>query len=297
VHYGEIDMKITTNGSVSKIGSGLMIGIMLLALVGMASATPSITNYTISNTTIVPPQITYIDVEFSEHVRYTIAIENSAGAVVRDWTSRATNPDPKDWGGTYKNGTTVPDGTYTVIVTGKKIGTRGRVSVTDASKTIEVITGTSPPEGNLEKIDARWESPYIIATATDFKNQVGKWYQFRFYQPGTNYTNSSTDAGPYNSTTEPYGYFVSDPWKPETQWEEHTYNFDVTSSGAPNIYGEWAVWLFKAGASENPPNEGITSDRVFTTVDVPIPEFSTIALPIATVLGLMLFMSRKKQKK
>jgi hypothetical protein len=281
-------MKITTNGSVPKIGSGLMIGIVLLALVGMASATdPSITSYTISETIIVPPQITYIDVRFSEEVDYVIAIQNSAGVVVYDWKNTATNPQKKKWDGTYEiGGSTVPDGNYTVNVTG--VSTGG--SVTDTSMTIEVITENSPSGGNLETIDARWESPYIIATATDFKH-TGKWYQFRFYQPGIN----NPDEGPYNKDTNSDGYFASDPWKPGTQWEEHTYNFDVVSSGAPTIYDEWTVWLFKAGASENPPNEGIISDRVFTTT-VPIPEFATIAIPVVALLGLFAFYRRKQKK-
>ena len=284
-------MKMTVNGLVSKIGSGLMIGIVLLALVGMASATdPSITSYTISNTTIVPPQITRIDVKFSEEVEYIIAIENSAGAVVCDWGGTATNPNRKPWGGTYEsNGTTVPDGIYTVNVTGKNRTTG--CSVTDASRTIKVMTENSPPEGNLEKIDAYWESPYIIATATDFKH-TGKWHQFRFYQIGTNYP----DEDPYDPDTNSDGYFASDPWKPGTQWEEHTYNFDVMSSGVQDKYGEWTVWLFKAGASKNPPNEGIISDRVSTTTDVPIPEFATVAIPVVALLGLFAFYRRKQKK-
>lgn len=294
MYYGEIDMKITTNGSVSKIGSGLVIGIVLLTLVGIASATdPSITSYTISDTIIVPPQITYIDVEFSEKVRYTIAIENSAGAVVRDWDGRGVkNPQKKDWNGTYEsNGTTVPDGTYTVNVTGKSIETGG--SVTDASRTIEVITGNSP--GNLESLDAYWDGTYIVATATDFKHP-GMWYQFRFYQPETNYP----DEGPYDPVSNPTGYFTNSAWKPDEQPEgqrdTYTYSFNVLDSGAADIYGGWTVWLFKDGVETSPPEE-IVSERVWATVNVPIPEFSTIALPVATVLGIMFFMSRRKQKK
>jgi hypothetical protein len=264
-------MKITTNGSVSKIGTGLMIGIVLLA------------------------QITCINVKFSEEVDYIIAIENSAGAVVRDWDgSGVTNPNKKYWGGTYEsNGTTVPNGTYTVIVTGKN---RTTGCMTDASRTIEVTTENSPSEGNLEEIDARWESPNIIATATDF-GHPDKWYQFRFYQPGTKYN----DVGPYDSVSNTTGYFTNSAWKPneqpECQRDAYTYSFNVLGSGAADTYGEWTVWLFKAGASPDPPEEGVVSARVSTTTNVPIPEFSTIALPIATVLGLMLFMSRKKQKK
>ena len=158
-----------------------------------------------------------------------------------------------------------------------------------------MFTPTAMAQPDLEDIVATWESPNIVATATDFKHP-GKWYQFRFYQPGTNYTNSSTDVGPYNQSTEPTGYFKSDPWKPVAKDEMHTYYFDVVSNVSGDYYGEWAVWLFKAGVSPNPPDEGITSDRVSTTVDVPIPEFTTIAIPAIALLGLFAF-SRRKQKK
>ena len=288
-------MKMTVNGLVSKIGSGLMIGIVLLALVGMASATdPSIEIYTISSTIIVPPQITRIDVRFSESVDYIIAIENSAGAVVRDWDGiKVANPNKKKWDGTYEiNGTTVPDGIYTVNVTGEN-ATGGRV--TDASRTIEVITGNSPPEGNLEKIDARWESPYIIATATDF-GHPDKWYQYRYYQPG-----SLPDVGPY-SATNPGGYFVSDPWVPNEDGDPYTDTFNVETSGAHSATGiSWRVCLYKDGVfkeGDSEPPGAVTSPRGCKTVgdDPSIPEFATIAIPVVAILGLVAFYRRKQKK-
>jgi PGF-CTERM protein len=97
---------------------------------------PTIVSYTISNSTITPPQTTEIDVEFSETVSYTIAIESETSTVY-DWTGDAKNPEAKVWNGTYKaDGTVVPAGNYTVNVTGTN-ATTGQ-SVTDTSKVIKV---------------------------------------------------------------------------------------------------------------------------------------------------------------
>lgn len=106
-------------------------------------AAPTITTYTLSNTTITPPQETSIDVEFSETVGYIIAIENSTGTTVYDWTGTAKTPQTKTWAGTYESdGTPVPDGIYTVNVTGTNASTG--LSVTDISKTITVTSAVLP---------------------------------------------------------------------------------------------------------------------------------------------------------
>ena len=49
---------------------------------------PLIIFYTISQSTITPPQTTGIDVAFSEKVSYKIAIENATGTIIYDWTGR-----------------------------------------------------------------------------------------------------------------------------------------------------------------------------------------------------------------
>ncbi|MFV9677910.1 MAG: FlgD immunoglobulin-like domain containing protein, partial [Methanosarcinales archaeon] len=111
----------------------LVVAIVFLAMAGGAEANsrsdtlmvvqegasgPIIVSYTISNYTITPPQATEIDVEFSEKVSYKIVIENATGTIYK-WTGEnVTNPNPKEWNGTYEDGTQVPDGDYTVNVTG-----------------------------------------------------------------------------------------------------------------------------------------------------------------------------------
>ena len=146
-----------------------------------------------------------------------------------------------------------------------------------------------------DTITATWVPPNIVATASNF-DHPDKWYQIRVYQPGTNYDKNNPGAvGPYDSNNLT-GYFTSDEWKPEDEGGvEHTYTLYNVDS-LPNYEGEWTIWLFKAGVSENPPEEGVTSARVWTTLTVPIPEFATIAIPVVALLGLFAFYRRKQKK-
>ena len=135
----------------------------------------------------------------------------------------------------------------------------------------------------LENMSATWEDPCINATAWDFPFKDDKYYQFRYYEPGTSYA-----AGDE--------YFKSTIWLANKTSPPHTDHFNVASSGATNITGEWTVWLFKGGTGGSNPTDAITSERVSATVDVPIPEFTTIAIPLVALLGLVAFYRRKQKK-
>ena len=84
---------------------------------------PSLVNYTISNTTISPNgdgvmDDTEIDVEFSETVDTTILIENATGIIRMLYTgSDVTDPDPQRWNGTDNDDNIVAGGTYHVNIT------------------------------------------------------------------------------------------------------------------------------------------------------------------------------------
>jgi len=84
---------------------------------------PSLVNYTISNTTISPNgdgimDDTAIDVEFSETVNAAILIENATGIIRTLYTDTGvTDPDPQRWNGTDNDGNIVADGTYHVNIT------------------------------------------------------------------------------------------------------------------------------------------------------------------------------------
>jgi parallel beta-helix repeat protein len=102
----------------------------------------TIVSYTISNSTIKPSQTTAIDVEFSETVSYSIAIEN-ATSTIYEWTGIAKNPQAKVWDGTYEaNGTVVPVGDYTVNVTGTNTTTG--LSVVNNTEIITLTSTTLP---------------------------------------------------------------------------------------------------------------------------------------------------------
>ncbi|RZN16061.1 MAG: hypothetical protein EF812_00690 [Methanosarcinales archaeon] len=102
---------------------------------------PTITTYTITNTTINPSEseTTSIDVRFSERVSAIIKIEDASGNLVNElYNDDVTNPDPQIWDGTNTTSTQVPNGVYTVNVTGTNTTTG--LSVIDTSKTITVST-------------------------------------------------------------------------------------------------------------------------------------------------------------
>ncbi|MEA3488187.1 MAG: hypothetical protein U9R10_02920, partial [Euryarchaeota archaeon] len=125
---------------------------------------PTIESYTISNSTITPPQTTEIDVEFSETVSYLIAIESETSTVY-DWTGDAKNPEAKVWNGTYKaDGTVVPAGDYTVNVTGTNTTTEQ--SVTDTSKVIKVERDENYGVDLSVDIPSQTVKPDEIATYT-----------------------------------------------------------------------------------------------------------------------------------
>ncbi|RZN32829.1 MAG: hypothetical protein EF813_11580, partial [Methanosarcinales archaeon] len=128
--------------------TGIMLVVLLLGMsTAVASDSPALAAYTITNTTIEPPQTTSIDVAFSEYVSATITIENASGDLVNELysSSKVKNPNAKTWDGTCTNDAAVPDGMYTVNVTGVSITTG--LSVINTSETITVVTsgGTTAP--------------------------------------------------------------------------------------------------------------------------------------------------------
>lgn len=130
----------------------------------------------------------------------------------------------------------------------------------------------------LEQISATWDDPDIVAKAWGFDFKNGKNYQFRYCEP--------------NEGTCHRGAI----WTADATTSSYTENFNVISSGATTIYDDWTVWLYKAGDANSNPTEGIDSERVSVTVNVPIPEFATIAIPIVALLGLVAFYRRKQKK-
>ncbi|MCX9085127.1 MAG: PEF-CTERM sorting domain-containing protein [Candidatus Methanoperedens sp.] len=72
--------------------------------------------------------------------------------------------------------------------------------------------------------------------------------------------------------------------------------------GGPSLWtpGQWTVALFHKGKKASASCDDITglanSFKVDVPVDITIPEFPTVALPIAAVIGLVFFFQNRKKK-
>jgi hypothetical protein len=129
---------------------------------------PTLVTYIITDTVITPPQTTSIDVEFSERVSAIIKIEDASGNLVNELytSSGVTDPDPKTWDGTDTDGETVPNGTYTVNVSG--VNTTTGFSVVDTSKTITV--GVPPVTVSIGSADNVSGTVDVSINITDASN-------------------------------------------------------------------------------------------------------------------------------
>ena len=152
-------------------------------------------------------------------------------------------------------------------------------------------------------LGATFDGTCIVVECTDFpvkQSSGSKYFQYRFYQPITTpYDEVNPDhTDLYNETTNPDGFFVSKSFlvEPTDPPYNDTYLFNVME---PNIdpYGEWGVMLFKGGSDSSDPMNVLDSQKsVWVPVDVPIPEFATIAIPAIALLGLFAFYRRKQKK-
>ena len=151
---------------------------------------------------------------------------------------------------------------------------------------IAAMIGTAVPSG--EGLSATWTGSVITTKAWNFHIPNGngdpQWYQVRYYPPGE-FDQNHPEAGTY-FTNPPFAGLA-------TYTESNPYIESFTPD--PLIQGTWVVALFKDGRITAPPEE-IISPRGNQEVPVPIPEFPTIALPIATAIGLMFIIHNKRRK-
>ena len=141
---------------------------------------------------------------------------------------------------------------------------------------LAVMSAPTAMAKDLPTITAHWDSAQksIVATASDFGNQNGKYHQFKCSLEDTTLTGDIFIPG--HGTT-------------------YTEKFEL--AGLENTEGVWTVCLYKGGSEKSKPD--ITSPRGCCTVTVgcvPIPEFATIAIPIVALLGLVAFYRRKQKK-
>ncbi len=155
--------------------------------------------------------------------------------------------------------------------------------------------------GNNDCLESDWTGTQIHSQAWDGSNSDGTfYYQIRYYQPGT-YDYAQVDAGggepAYSAGTNDNGYFSSDIFEglPNSPRIERLFTSPIGFQP-----GTWMVVLMKDGnyPRQNPPTVStqVVSLRVDVPVDIPIPEFSTVAIPVAAVLGLVFFFQHRKKK-
>ena len=135
-------------------------------------------------------------------------------------------------------------------------------------------------EGNGgECLKASFDKTKTQIDATAKSLDSGKCYQIRYESSDL----TTYYLGPHFST-EPYSEALNSLHDPVPVWTP----------------GTWKVKLMKGGetTSGGCTNSNIELTSLKVTVDVPvdIPEFSTIALPIAAVIGLVFFFQHKKRK-
>ena len=218
---------------------------------------PQLVTYTISNTTITPPQTTEIDVEFSERVEAWIKIEDSDRNLVNDLyhSPGVTDPDPKTWDGTYTDGTQVPDGNYYVNVTG--LNTTTGLSVVNDTETITVTSAGAPDI--ISFAPASPVSDTEGATRT-FNITVNQIVNVSWYINGTPVQYNNTDGVTEASYTNDSAVIG-------------TWNVSAIASNTNGSDMQTWIWkVIEAGAAPTADNFGVedASGRAGTYVEVPV---------------------------
>jgi len=186
------------NGTITDIaGTALATNTIGVTVAAWDTTAPTLVSYTITNTTITPPQTTSIDVKFSEHVSAIIKIEDASGNLVNKLysSSGVTDPSEKIWNGTYTNGTTVPDGIYTVNVSG--VSTTTKLSVVNTSGKITVTSETP----TLDSIVISPESCDLIVGGSRTFTAVCYNSTTVIGFPTLTWNSSNTTVGTINATT------------------------------------------------------------------------------------------------
>jgi len=224
---------------------------------------PTLKTYTITNTTITPPQTTDIDVEFSERVSATIKIEDTVGNLIKQLysSSGVTDPTPKTWNGTYTNGTTVPDGMYIVNVTG--VNTTTGLSVVNTSETITVGTGgdiTSPVITDVGNTTPTTDSVTIIWTTDEESDSL-----VRYGTASGTYTDGESSAAMVTSHNITLTGLSANT----------TYYFVVSSTDASDNSGQSYEHSFRTAA---------TADNTAPTIIVNAP--TGAGVPVSNVINV-----------
>ena len=177
-----------------------------------------------------------------------------------------------------------------------------------------LITGVFVAVATVDdQLTTRWTGSGIEAKAWNLMNN--KYYQIRYYQPDTLpdgelsesdfWSDENTDEqneglmGPYEATENQVGFHVINGKFLSvggfTKDEPHIETLTEPGINGWHLGEEWTIVLMKGGSSNSDPLTYANSLRVTCHV-IPIPEFSTIALPIAAIIGIMFMLQSRRRK-
>ena len=150
--------------------------------------------------------------------------------------------------------------------------------------------------GAFETITSTYVAPDIQTEVGNLAGHAnGVVYQLRYYPPGTLDCNSESASGTceveLGLNPDKGGYVTTD------SWINYPTPGTYTDSFTPTEYGDWVIALYHAGSGDaDNPDKYVGSHKVCNDIDIPIPEFSTIALPIAAIIGIMFILQSRRRK-
>lgn len=141
--------------------------------------------------------------------------------------------------------------------------------------------------GAFETIKSTYDDGKIITNVGNLAgHEKGVVYQLRYYQfPLNGNCNTLLEDNP---DTE--GYVTGSFWINYDAGGTHSEEFTPTTNGDCVV-----IALYHAGSGDTNPKSFKVCTKVCDTSNS-IPEFATIALPIATVLGIMFILQSRKRK-
>ena len=174
--------------------------------------------------------------------------------------------------------------------------TRNRIKISMGIILLICMIGNAA--GAFETITPTYVAPEIITEVGNLAgHEKGVVYQLRYYPPGTLDCNSNPAIGTCECELE------DDPekggYETTSYWINNDSHGTYIDSFTPTETGDWVIALYHAGSGGAIPydiNKYVGSYKVCNYLDIPIPEFSTIALPIAAILGLMFILQSRRRK-
>ena len=150
------------------------------------------------------------------------------------------------------------------------------------------IYGNPPLSDAYVKYDCEYQILYVLVLLRDnyiIENNVDKPEENHFVRLGCGGSLVVVDANDLNSGTQPNFMYIEDQSGNKIGWEASAYVSPITS----DLSIHTQVYEDQTSALNN---RCVKLDICCT----PIPEFSTIALPIAAILGIMFILQSRKRK-